>query len=219
MVTSLPAKHVVDSNGRGTPRGRSRTSRQPRPSQAMRRVCGTVTMVVVVAGIDCGARTPLRTAPVEVGVTDAGGVDSSGKCQAGQYPAPSPRICTAELQRECQAWASTLITNGYAHSLCWPMGQGNGGCLSADERDCVSSNLPTCSCGNGQCASNEACVSDTLGGPSRCRHVCLPDCTPRPCSAPGEACWCATERCADGDVCILDRGLYPRCSPRCPVGD
>lgn len=181
-------------------------------------------VLIVVAA--CGARTSLSTRPATGSGVDGGAGGDSG--QAGCHPLPNPypiAICTPEAQQQCQRWAQSLTTNGYAHATCW-LDERDTRCLMGDTYCAVSPNPPMradCICGGAgkgdrQCANNEVCVGDTPNGPSTCRSICLADCEPAPCTRAGDVCWCDRDVCGSNRVCALYAPNQPplSCQSQCP---
>jgi hypothetical protein len=99
-------------------------------------------------------------------------------------PPPTNAECTPELQRECQRWAESLTTEGYAHGSCalgwpgwilpFPCHPGYRGCEESRPHGDLP---PPCICDDHQCGAEEICVSDTPDGPARCRPRCTPTST------------------------------------------
>jgi hypothetical protein len=94
-------------------------------------------------------------------------------------PVPPNAECTPDQQMECQRWAESLTTVGYAHGSCalgWPGSSlpCQTGYLGCEEWR-PHGDLPApCICDDRQCNSGEVCVGDTPDGPARCRPRCTP---------------------------------------------
>lgn len=108
-----------------------------------------------------------------------GASDGTAPRECRPIPQPPNAQCTPERQMECQRWAESLTVEGYAQGSCplgWPGWElpcyaGYRGC----EESAPHGDLPPpCICDDRQCASDEVCVSDTPGGPARCRPRCAP---------------------------------------------
>lgn len=176
-----------------------------------------MTRALLVAGLVAAcARTPLETS--SDGALDAAAADS-GPPQCNPLPTPPAALCTPEIQKQCQVWAQSLTTTGYAHSTCY-LGVWSR-CLLGYQNCNVYNGVPQCGCGGlGSCPGSQVCVSDTPDGIATCREVCVPYCRmddKTKCSQPGEACWCTSGRCPSDQVCTWGaNNAEPwSCQPQC----
>lgn len=128
-------------------------------------------------------------------------------------PLPNPGICGSG---DCQAWAQSLTTSGFAHASC-----GTATFCQMGDRCGIDSvtGFVRCTCGTGfgACENGEVCVSDTPDGPATCRPPCVPrcpaGCTTAPCVCPTTS---GPDVCtASGRVCPLSVGLAA-CESSCP---
>jgi hypothetical protein len=168
----------------------------------------------------CGTRTSLPGAtPGASGGIDAGDDANMGVCNPQPNPFPIP-VCTPDAQKQCKRWAQSLAATGYGRATC-SLGQRQAHCLMGDS-SCFNDHITgliACQCDDRACFGNEVCVSDTPAGPSSCRPICLAQCEPRPCTQPGEKCWCLGDQdvCGESEVCVHKEGISPlTCQARCP---
>jgi hypothetical protein len=187
-----------------------------------------VTFVALVLVCGCGARTMLRgealdasapndSASYDSGATEVGTAEASSGC----HPLPYP---TTGLTKECEAWAQSLTSSGYAHTE-WVF---PGRCVMGDNCFNDDQGHRSCYCGQGtsatQCGGDEVCVSDTPDGSATCRKMCVSTycgvgCTTTPSCLCGNA--YGVDVCpASGRVCYVDDagGLGPNegCVASCP---